>query len=138
MFDSKDVPAFVIQLFLLVLCCSTYPIVSFFFISGTIKIFKAYKEVNLSEEYDERYLGTCLYNSYIIFCNCIPFLITLLFPQVADVLGFIGSLVGLFVIYLMPVLTYLKKLKGECENMRVSEANQIYLDSMNIRLYGHD
>jgi len=138
MFDSKDIAAFIIQLFLLVLCCSTYPIVSFFFISGSIKMYKAYRGVKISEEHDEEYLGRCQYNTFIILSNCIPFVITIFFPQVAVVLGFIGSIVGLFVIYLMPVLTYLKKLKGECENLQVSEANQIYLDSLNKRLYGHD
>lgn len=101
-------------------------------------MYKAYKGINISEEHDELYLGTCEYNTFIILCNCIPFTITLLFPQVAVVLGFIGSLVGLLVIYIMPVLTYLKKLKSECDNLQVSEANQIYLDSLNKRLYGHD
>ena len=50
-------------------------------------------------------------------------------------MGFIGSIVGLWIIYLMPVLTYLKKIKGELDCLQVAEANEIYRESENKRLY---
>jgi len=64
------------------------------------------------ENSDSELLGKW-YNSFAILVNTVPFLITIFIPNVATVLGFIGSIFGFFIIYLYPVMTYLKMLKNE-------------------------
>jgi Transmembrane amino acid transporter protein len=46
----------------------------------------------------------------------VPTLVAILYPKVASVLGLIGSFAGLIIVYILPVITYLKKVKTECEN----------------------
>lgn len=56
---------------------------------------------------DEALLGK-YYNKFAVLLNTLPFLITIFIPQIATVLGKIGCFVGLFVVYILPVMTYLK------------------------------
>ena len=70
-----------------------------------------YKEYsNKNEISDEELLGD-KYNKFAILLNTLPFLITIFIPQIATVLGKIGCFVGLFVVYILPVMTYLKFLR---------------------------
>ena len=70
-----------------------------------------YKEYsNKNEISDEEILGD-KYNKFAILLNTLPFLITIFIPQIATVLGKIGCFVGLFVVYILPVMTYLKFLR---------------------------
>jgi hypothetical protein len=45
----------------------------------------------------------------------LPCGVAIFYPKVASVLGLIGSIAGLFIVYILPVITYLKKVKTECE-----------------------
>ena len=52
----------------------------------------------------------------------IPTIISIVLPQVATILGYIGSVAGLVIVYILPVITYLKKLKTELENPLLAKA----------------
>lgn len=65
-----------------------------------------YKEYsNKNDKSDEELLGD-KYNKFSILLNTLPFMITIFIPQIATVLGKIGCFVGLFVVYILPVMTY--------------------------------
>jgi hypothetical protein len=83
-----------------------------------------YKEItDQNEKSDEEILGD-KYNKFAIFLNTWPFLITIFIPQIATVLGKIGCFVGLFVVYILPVATYLKDLKADCDKIE-DEINSV-------------
>ena len=74
-----------------------------------------YKEYSGKNEIsDEDLLGN-KYNKFAVMLNTLPFLITIFIPEIATVLGKIGCFVGLFVVYILPVMTYLKHLKNDCK-----------------------
>lgn len=52
----------------------------------------------------------------------IPAFISIVLPEVATVLGIIGSIAGLVIVYILPVITYLKKLKTEIDNPMLAKA----------------
>ena len=52
----------------------------------------------------------------------VPTLVAIVYPKVASVLGIIGSIAGLIIVYILPVFTYLKKVKTECENPILAKA----------------
>jgi hypothetical protein len=52
----------------------------------------------------------------------IPLSITVFYPKIASILSYVGSVAGFFVLYSLPVFTYLQKLKDEIENPILTEA----------------
>ena len=110
MFDDKAILAFVLNLIVIFFCFSAYPFLNFIIIEGNIKIYKEARD--MQEVSPEDILGKW-FNTYAISINTIPFLITIFYPQIANVLGFIGSIFGFFILYFFPVITYLKMLKNE-------------------------
>jgi hypothetical protein len=52
----------------------------------------------------------------------VPTVVAIVYPKVASVLGIIGSIAGLIIVYILPVITYLKKVKTECENPILAKA----------------
>lgn len=52
----------------------------------------------------------------------IPSNISIFFPNIADILSYVGSVGGLFIIYLLPVVSYLHKLKFDLDNPVLAEA----------------
>lgn len=107
MFGNTETAAFLVNIILLVFCISTYPFNCFIIISGSLKIYKDL--IGKLEVSDHDLLGKW-YNFFTVMMNAIPFLITMFVPEIASVLGTTGSVVGLFVLYLVPVITYLVKL----------------------------
>lgn len=47
---------------------------------------------------------------------------TIFYPNVASVLGLVGAFAGLLIVYILPVITYLKKVKTECEHPLLAKA----------------
>ena len=111
MFETTNVPAFFMRLalFLLLFCC--FPLVNHFLRSQvTLLIFKD-KELSVKQF---RILTVCIL--------LVPTLVTIFFPKVGSILGMIGSVAGLIIVYILPVITYLKKLKTECEHPILAKA----------------
>ena len=52
----------------------------------------------------------------------IPAFITIIYPHIADILSYVGAVAGLFIVYILPVMTYLQKLKIESDNPLFAEA----------------
>ena len=52
----------------------------------------------------------------------IPLMITIFYPKVGSILGKIGSIAGVLIVYILPVITYLKKLKTELEHPLLARA----------------
>jgi hypothetical protein len=49
-------------------------------------------------------------------------MITIFYPKIASILGLIGSIAGLFIVYILPVITHLKKFKTEIEHPLLAKA----------------
>jgi hypothetical protein len=122
MFKNSDKAAFLINVVLLVFCMSSYPFQSFFITGGFLKI---YKEFAGKQVLSNQVLLGKWYNPYVVLVNTFPFIVTLLVPQMADVLGMAGSVVGLFVMYIVPVLTYQIKLRNELEDFQVNDTASV-------------
>ena len=52
----------------------------------------------------------------------IPCAVTIFYPHIASILGLVGSIAGLIIVYVLPVITYLKKIKTECEHPILAKA----------------
>lgn len=61
-------------------------------------------------------------------------MITIFYPNVGSILGKIGSIAGLLIVYILPVITYLKKLRTELEHPLLAKA--IEQDQFEIRTTG--
>ena len=120
MFKNSSLLAFVINLILIIFCISSYPFLNFIIISGSLQIYK--ENANKHDIKDKELLGS-FYSWFVILMNGIPLVITIFFPQIAVVRGYVGSTVGLFILYIIPVLTYLKKLRIEMKEGEIIEVN---------------
>lgn len=49
-------------------------------------------------------------------------MITIFYPQVGSILGKIGAVAGLLIVYILPVITYLKKYRTEIEHPLLAKA----------------
>lgn len=65
----------------------------------------------------------------------IPSTITVVYPKIADILSYVGAVAGLFVVYILPVVTHLHKLKIESDNPLFAEATQISNMYYNDKMY---
>ena len=52
----------------------------------------------------------------------IPAAITIFYPKIGSILGYIGSVAGLLIVYILPVMTYLKKYKTELTHPLLAKA----------------
>lgn len=55
----------------------------------------------------------------------IPLSITIFYPKIASVLSYVGAVSSQFVIYILPTVTYLVKLKNDSDNPILYEANKL-------------
>jgi len=56
------------------------------------------------------------------FNNFVPFCFAVFYPNVGTILSYIGSVAGFMIIYCMPVLVYLKRLKTRITNPLLAQA----------------
>ena len=115
MFSRTNIPAFILRLIVFNLVFSSFPILNFFFRAG---IFKLYHELKGTEKpRDGEYLIDAMtFNIVTVVVVLIPLAVSVFYPKIASILGYVGSVAGLFVIYFLPILTYLVKLKNESDN----------------------
>jgi hypothetical protein len=111
MFDTTNVPAFFMRvaLFCLLFCC--FPLINHFLRSLFLQLF--FKNKDLSDKH---------FKILTIAILCLPLLVTVFFPKVGSILGLIGSVAGLIIVYILPVITYLKKVRTECEHPILAKA----------------
>ena len=117
------------RIIMFILVWSSFPIVNHFFRSGLIKLLKP----KLSEDDDE--VSAFLFNSLTVLTVMIPFLITVLYPKIADILSVIGSVGGLLIVYVFPVVSYLVKLFEESQNPILTHVTDMDWQYQNNKLY---
>ena len=105
MFSVSDPLAFVMRfaLFMLLFCC--FPLINHFLRSLCFQLFFRDKEI-----VDKIFYGV---NIVILL---VPALITIFYPKIGSILGLIGAIAGLFIVYILPVITHLKKYRTELEH----------------------
>jgi hypothetical protein len=52
----------------------------------------------------------------------VPALITIFYPKIGSILGYVGAVAGLFIVYILPVITHLKKYKTQIEHPLLAKA----------------
>ena len=52
----------------------------------------------------------------------IPMLFTLFYPQIGTILGYVGAFTGFAIMYLLPVMVHLKRMKTRITNPLLAEA----------------
>lgn len=111
MFPTTNVVAYIMRLALFCFLSCAFPMINHFLRSMTLQLVFKNKEV-----------GKKTFIAVTIGLLTIPTLVCMFYPQIASILGIIGSVAGLFIVYILPVITYLKKIKTECENPILAKA----------------
>jgi len=52
----------------------------------------------------------------------IPLLFTLFYPNIGTILGYVGAITGYLIMYILPVMVHLKRMKTRIENPLLAEA----------------
>ena len=100
MFEVKDILAFFMRfaLFALLFCC--FPLINHFLRSLVFQLFFRNKEIT-----------TKIFFSVNFVILLVPTLITIFYPKIGSILGLIGAVAGLLIVYILPVITHLKKFR---------------------------
>lgn len=111
MFGNTDILAFLMRLalFCLLFCC--FPLINHFLRSLVFQLIFKDKEVS-----QRNFIMINFTNLFV------PTMITIFYPKVGSILGKIGSIAGLFIVYILPVITYLKKYRTELEHPLLAKA----------------
>jgi Transmembrane amino acid transporter protein len=105
MFEVKDGLAFFMRfaLFALLFCC--FPLINHFLRSLVFQLF-----------FRDREITKTLFYSVNFICLFVPTVITIFYPKIGSILGLIGAVAGLLIVYVLPVITHLKKFRTEIEH----------------------
>ena len=103
MFTNTSAVAFVMRLVLFLLIFTSVPLVNHFLRSLYFQVFFRDREITNRIFYTVNTLNLL-----------VPTFITIFYPKIGSILGYIGSVAGCFIVYVLPVITYLKQLKTEC------------------------
>jgi amino acid permease len=112
MFEVTNPLAFIMRvaLFMLLFCC--FPLVNHFLRSLTFQtIFRGRQDIG-----QQTFMITTI--SLLV----VPCCVAIFYPKVASVLGIVGAFAGLIIVYILPVITWLKKVKTECEHPLLAKA----------------
>ena len=105
MFSRTNVVAFFMRQIMFSLVFSSFPIINHFFRSGIFKLL--YTDLNDSRISNSTEVSDLVFKRTTISVVFIPFVITILYPEVATILGIVGSVLGFLIVYVLPVFTYL-------------------------------
>ncbi len=111
MFSVKDGLAFLMRfaLFALLFCC--FPLINHFLRSLVFQLFFRDREITRGIFFSVNTIGLL-----------VPTLITIFYPKIGSILGSIGAIAGLLIVYVLPVITYLKKYRTEIEHPLLAQA----------------
>ena len=111
MFIVTDVLAFIMRfaLFALFFCC--FPLINHFLRSLCLQLF--FKDKEITDK---------IFYPVNITILLVPALITIFYPKIGSILGLIGAIAGLFIVYILPVITHLKKVRTEIEHPLLAQA----------------
>lgn len=111
MFNYDSVAAFILRLAVFTLIFSSYPLVQYFLTSMLLLLFWTKRDITRKEE--------IALNVGII---TIPLLFTLFYPQIGTILGYFGAITGYLIMYILPVMVHLKRMRTRIENPLLAEA----------------
>jgi sodium-coupled neutral amino acid transporter 9 len=111
MFDYTQPGAFILRIAIFTLLFSTYPLVQYFLTSMLLLLFWSKRPITRKEE--------ITLNITII---AIPVLFTLFYPHIGTILGYVGAFTGFAIMYLLPVMVHLKRMKTRITNPLLAEA----------------
>lgn len=111
MFAYTSPAAFILRLAVFTLLFSTYPLVQYFLTSMLLLLFWAKREITRKEE--------IILNITIV---TIPLLFTLFYPKIGTILGYVGAFTGFAIMYVLPVMVHLKRMKTRITNPLLAEA----------------
>jgi amino acid permease len=105
MFDVKDGLAFAMRfaLFALLFCC--FPLINHFLRTMVLALF--YRDTEASQK---------VFLLVNFCCLIVPTLITIFYPKIGSILGSIGAVAGLLIVYILPVVTHLKKFRTQIQH----------------------
>jgi hypothetical protein len=98
-------------LFALLFC--VFPLINHFLRSLVFQLFFRDKEID-----------TKIFFSVNTINLLIPTLITIFYPKIGSILGQVGAVAGLLIVYILPVITHLKKVRTEIEHPLLAKAIQ--------------
>jgi hypothetical protein len=113
MFRVKDGLAFFMRfaLFALLFCC--FPLINHFLRSLVFQLFLR-----------DRDISPRLFQIVNVVGLLVPTLITIFYPKIGSILGSIGAVAGLLIVYILPVITHLKKFRTQLEHPELARAIQ--------------
>ena len=110
MFSRFDVVAFFLRIIVFMLVFSAFPILFHFFRAALLKVIFGDGKGNQEGNGEGTYITAKKFNITTCLILLVPLLVSVFYPQIASILGYVGSICGLFAVYLIPVLTHLSKL----------------------------
>ena len=111
MFDYTNVAAFLLRIAVFMLLFTTYPLVAYFLNDILLKLFFRNKEV-----------GKMVSLGLNISISFIPLVLSIVYPSIGTVLGYVGAVAGFAIIYVYPVLVHLKHMRTKITNPLLAEA----------------
>lgn len=111
MFESTNPVAFAVRLVVFFMLFTTFPLVNVFLKSNIL---------NLS--FFTQNVDNLRFHSISTLQLLLPLLFALVYPNVGTILALVGSIAGFFIIYLLPPMVHLNRLKIKIENPLLSEA----------------
>lgn len=113
-----------------------FPLVIHFLRSGVLKLIFG---IDIVQDSSQKTLRKPIKKRTWAICTVvivsIPFLFAILYPHVAYILANVGAVCGCILVYFLPVLTYLMKLKGDSDNPVLSHIVEMKWDYLNQKLY---
>lgn len=97
MFQITDPLAFVMRFALFALLFCVFPLINHFLRSLIFQLFFSNKEITHT-----------IFLSVNVVGLIVPTLITIFYPKIGSILGKIGAVAGLLIVYILPVITHLK------------------------------
>ena len=98
MFDYTNIAAFMLRIAVFMLLFTTYPLVAYFLNDILLKLFFRDKEPSKVVAF-----------SLTISISAIPLLLSIVYPSIGTILGYVGAISGFAIIYVYPVLVHLKQ-----------------------------
>lgn len=91
------------RIILFFLVFTSFPILNHFIRSGFLKLV-------MGLDYEQK-VKPMWWNVTTIGLILLPLSVTVFYPQIADILSFVGSVAGFWVVFFFPTVSYLVKLK---------------------------
>ena len=115
MFKYDEIPAIVVRCMIFCQLCCSYPLVNHFQRSLLLNLL--FKGCNSLDD-----LSTIKFRMLNLGISVVPLFFALFYPKIGTILGYAAAASGFFMIYVVPVVTYLKMRKLEIMHPELAAA----------------